>query len=57
MLYGSKCFMEVGFTDTSLGKLFQDAEAHCNEVGGYLASVPNAYYGCKHIIPNIYNIQ
>uniref|UniRef100_H2XKA0 C-type lectin domain-containing protein n=1 Tax=Ciona intestinalis TaxID=7719 RepID=H2XKA0_CIOIN len=42
--YGSKCYLEVGLTDNSLRKNWNDAEAYCNNNHAYLASVPNAYY-------------
>ncbi|XP_078493515.1 uncharacterized protein LOC100176392 isoform X1 [Ciona intestinalis] len=42
--YGSKCYLEVGLTDNSLRKNWNDAETYCNTQSAYLASVPNAYY-------------
>lgn len=46
-LYGSKCFLFVGWTDSSERKSWRDAETYCNDQGAFLASVPNQYYNGK----------
>ncbi|CAK8680718.1 unnamed protein product [Clavelina lepadiformis] len=42
--YGSKCFLEVGFTDQSLRSNWEDSEAYCESNNGFLASITNEYY-------------
>lgn len=43
-MYGSKCFLEVGYSDSSLRKNWTAAEDYCEKQGGFLASVPNQFY-------------
>ena len=50
MGYGSKCFLEVGFTDTSLRDTWQNAEDYCQTLNGNLASVTNAYYNGSYVL-------
>nr|XP_039269898.1 uncharacterized protein LOC120344668 isoform X2 [Styela clava] len=55
-LYGSKCFLPVGFEDTSMRKTWADAEAYCNQQQGFLASVPNQYYNA-FLISMVYSVR